>query len=70
MHTFDGKSCRIHFNSDMSGDIHIWDKDSDKEIKVDGQDILDFVANHVRNEKISKLEQMGTREILGGIIDV
>lgn len=65
MHTFDGKSCRIHFNSDMSGEIHICDKDSYKEIKVDGQDILDFVANHVRRERISKLEQMETREILG-----
>lgn len=65
MHTFEGSSCRIHFNSDMSGDIHICDKDSDKEIKVDGQDILDFVANHVIRERISKLEQMETREILG-----
>lgn len=65
MHTFDGKSCRIHFNSDMSGEIHIVEKDSDKEIEVDGQDILDFVANYVRSERISKLEQMETKEILG-----
>lgn len=64
MHTFEGSSCRIHFNSDMSGDIHICDKDSDREIKVDGQDILDFVANHVRRERISKLEQMETKDIL------
>lgn len=65
MHTFEGSSCRIHFNSDMSGDIHIAEKGSDKEIKVDGQDILDFVANYVRSERISKLEQMETKEILG-----
>lgn len=65
MHTFEGKSCRIHFNSDMSGDIHIVEKNSDKEIKVDGQDILDFVTNYVRIEKISKLEQMETKDILG-----
>lgn len=64
MHTFDGKSCRIHFNSDMSGDIHIVEKDSDEEIKVEGQDILDFVANYVRRERISKLEQMETKDIL------
>lgn len=64
MHTFEGKSCRIHFNSDMSGDIHICDKDSEEEIQVDGQDILDFVANYVRIERISKLEQMDTKEIL------
>lgn len=65
MHTFEGNSCRIHFDSDMSGDIHICDKDSDREITVDGQDILDFVVNHIRRERISKLEQMGTKEILG-----
>lgn len=64
MHTFEGSSCRIHFNSDMSGDIHICDKDSEQEIKVDGQDILDFVANYVRSERISKLEQMETKDIL------
>lgn len=65
MHTFEGRSCRIHFNSDMSGNIHIVEKDSDKEIKVGGQDILDFVANYIRSERISKLEQMETKEILG-----
>lgn len=64
MHTFEGRSCIIHFNSDISGDIHIVEKDSDKEIKVEGQDILDFVANYVRSEKISKLEQIGTDDIL------
>lgn len=64
MHTFEGNSCRIHFNSDMSGDIHICDKGSNREITVDGQDILDFVANYVRRERISKLEQMETKDIL------
>lgn len=48
----------------MSGDIHIIKKDSGKEIKLKGQDILDFIANYVRCEKISKLEQMGTNDIL------
>lgn len=65
MHTFERKSCRIHFNSDMSGDIHICDKDSNREIKVVGRDILDFVANYVRSERISKLEQMETKDVLG-----
>lgn len=65
MHTFEGSSCRIHFNSDMSGEIHIAEKNSDKEIKVDGQDMLDFVANYVRSQKISILEQMETKDVLG-----
>lgn len=65
MHTFEGENCRIHFNSDMSGDIHICNQDSDKEIKVNGQDILDFVANYAGSERISKPEQMETKGILG-----
>jgi hypothetical protein len=31
MHTFEGKSCRIHHYSDMSGEVHICDKNSDKD---------------------------------------
>lgn len=65
MHTFEGKSCRIHFNSDMSGKVHIGNKETNEEIQVEGQDILDFVANYVRSEKISVLEQAETKDILG-----
>lgn len=64
MHTFDGKSCRIHYNSDMSGEVHICDKATDKELKVEAQDILDFVAEYVRTERIGILEQMSTDSIL------
>ena len=64
MHTFKGKSCRIHYNSDMSGEVHICDKKSDKELVVDAQDILDFVADYIRLERIGMLEQMSTESIL------
>ncbi|WP_346961338.1 hypothetical protein [Clostridium sp.] len=63
MHTFKGKSCTIHYNSDLSGEIYI-NKDGN-EVKVDGRDLLNFVANHVRSTQISKLEQQTTDEILG-----
>lgn len=63
MHTFEGKNCRFFYNSDMSGEIYIRDKNSDKELKVESHDILDFVANYIRNQKISKLEDMTTKEI-------
>lgn len=43
MHTFEGKSCRIHHNSDMSGEVYICDKNSDDELKVEAQDILDLL---------------------------
>ncbi len=64
MHTFEGKSCRIHYNSDMSGEVHICDKNSDKELVIDAQDILDFVADYVRSQRIGTLEQMSTENIL------
>lgn len=64
MHTFEGKSCRIHHNSDMSGEVHICDKNSDKELVIDAQDILDFVADYIRSQRIGMLEQMSTENIL------
>ena len=64
MHTFEGKSCRIHHYSDMSGEVHICDKKSDKELVVDAQDILDFVADYIRAKRIGMLEQMSTENIL------
>lgn len=64
MQTFEGKSCRIHYNSDMSGEVHICDKNSDKELVIDAQDILDFVADYVRSQRIGTLEQMSTENIL------
>lgn len=64
MHTFEGKSCRIHHNSDMSGEVHICDKNSNKELVVEAQDILDFVADYIRSKRIGKLEQMSTENIL------
>lgn len=64
MHTFEGKSCRIHHNSDMSGEINICDKNSDKKLAVEAQDILDFVAEYIRAERIGMLEQMSTDGIL------
>lgn len=70
MHTFNGNSCRIHYNSDMSGEICISDKVSDKEITVNAQDILDFVANYVRNKRIARLERMETETILMGTDDI
>lgn len=65
MHTFNGKKTRIHYNSDMSGNIIIQNKDYDLELSVLGEDIIDFVAEYVRSQKIGKLEQMDSKEILG-----
>ena len=65
IHTFNGKKTRIHYNSDMSGNIIIQHKYYELELSILGEDILDFVAEYVRSQKISKLEQMDSKEILG-----
>lgn len=48
----------------MSGEVHICDKNSDKELVVEALDNLDFVADYIRTEKIEILEQMSTDNIL------
>lgn len=65
MHSFHGKTCTIHFDADMSGDVCIVDLKNNTEVRVSGNDILDFVAEYVRGEKISQLEQMSSKEVLG-----
>lgn len=67
MDTFVGKSCRIHHNSDLSGKaiITIPSHGTSKTIEVLAEDLLDFIAEFVRGERISKLEQASTKEILG-----
>lgn len=65
MYTFESANTRIHYNSDLSGYITIINKADDSEVVVYGKDIIRFVANYVRDEKISKLEQTSDEEILG-----
>jgi len=64
MHTFAGKTCVIHHNSDMSGSIDIIQRDTNEAVKISGEDILEFVADFIRSEKISKLEQSNWKDIL------
>ena len=49
----------------MSGDCEIVEKESGRSMKVPCEDILDFVADYVRSEKIGKLEQMNNKDVLG-----
>lgn len=65
MHTFNGSKARIHFNSDMSGDCEIIEKESGTSIKIPCEDILDFVADYVRSQRIGSLEQISNKDILG-----
>lgn len=63
MRTFIGETCVINYNSDMSGLINIQTPTS--RLDISGDDVLDFIAEFVRSEKISQLENAETKEILG-----
>ena len=65
MQTFHGKEITIHYNSDMSGNCQIIDRKTNTEIAVPCEDLIDFVAEYVRHQKIGKLEQMDSKELLG-----
>lgn len=65
VHTFDGKSCTIHYNGDFSDEAIISNKDGNAEICVDTQDLIDFIAEYVRSKKVGRLENMNSDEIFG-----
>ena len=65
MHAFNGKSCNIHYNSDFSDETIIYNKNDHTEMRVDSQDLINFVAEYVRSKKVSQLENMNSDEILG-----
>ena len=55
----------INYNSDLSGQVRIVSAyDTGKELEVSGEDLLEFVAEYVRNKKIASIEQMDTEELL------
>jgi hypothetical protein len=64
MHTFEGKTCRIHFNSDGSGNALI-DTGAGPEIEVLCSDLMHFVAEQVRARRIYQLEQASARDLVG-----
>lgn len=65
MHTFNGKSCNIHYNSDFSGEAIVYNKNDNTETRVETQDLINFVAEYVRTKKVSYLENMNSDEIFG-----
>ena len=66
MHSFHGKSVNIHYDTDVrTGECIITNKENGQEIRVLGSDLLNFVAEYVREQKIVKIESAGTTDILG-----
>jgi hypothetical protein len=67
VHTFKGdKGAIFNYNSDFSGDVFIKDVNNN-DVKVEGSDILEFVAFcYVQSKKIERLEQADCEELLTG----
>lgn len=64
MHSFDGKTATFHFNSDLSGEVII-NTEGEKHITVAGEDLLNFIAEWVRLELQTELENLTARQVLG-----
>lgn len=73
MHSLAGISCYFNHSADLSGDVEI-SVDASRTIvlptgktivKVYGADLLLLVAEYVRLEKIARIEQMTTDQVLG-----
>ncbi len=68
MHTFRGNGgTTFNYNSDFSGEVIINDINGN-DVKVEGSDILEFVALcYVQGKKIERLEQADYEELLTGV---
>ncbi len=62
MHSFHGDNVVIHHNGDYSGECII--RQENQEIRMNTSDLLDFVAEYVRSQKIGQLEQMSSEDLL------
>ncbi|MGG6555530.1 UNVERIFIED_CONTAM: hypothetical protein MUK63_06570 [Blautia caecimuris] len=66
MHSFHGKSVNIHYDADVkTGECVIVNKENGQEIRVIGSDLLRFVAQYIREQKIIKIENTCATDILG-----
>ena len=51
MNTFNGKSVKVFHNSDYSGDCLIINKETNEEMNILTDDLIDFVAEYVKKQK-------------------
>ena len=65
MHAFETEKCRIHYNSDVSGNCIIVNKEDESSIEIPAEDILDFTAHIVKSIRTGKIINMSTNDILG-----
>lgn len=64
MHHFDGEKNFFNYNSDLSGDVEVGTNGLRMTFKINARDLLDFLADVVRNRRIAALEDAAPDEIL------
>lgn len=57
------KTIFIH-DGDYHGDIVIMESETNREVKIPFVHLTSFIAEHIRQEKITELENLSTDEIL------
>ena len=67
MHSSKINKTKFHYNSDMSGEVIIMV--NSQEIKVEGNDLIEFVLDRLRDEKIYKLEDMETEDLKKSVLN-
>lgn len=67
MHSSKINKTQFHYNSDMSGEVIIMV--NSQEIKVEGNDLIEFVLDRLRDEKIYKLEDMETEDLKKSVLN-
>ena len=71
MHTFKTTNANFICNGDFSGSVTIISNNltcginEDGNFEIETSDIFDFVAEAIRNKKVSQAESMTTKELLG-----
>ena len=67
MHTFEHDGVVFNYNADMSGDVIIWREGQKPRMNllVPASALVAFVADYVRRERISAIEDASDIEMLG-----
>ena len=67
MHSSKINKTQFHYNSDMSGEVIIMV--NDQEVRVEGNDLIEFVLDRLRDEKIGQLEDMETDDLKRSVLN-
>ena len=66
MHTYNYENYTFNYNSDLSGEVIIYDTlKPNEQIEIEGHALVEFVAEFIKNKKIAELENATTSELLG-----